>query len=50
MIRSGIPTGRGPELGDVLAEGLYWLLDQNKSIMDADEDHWSAFLKTPSVH
>ena len=39
---------RAEELGDVLAEGIYWLLDQNKSIMDADEDHWSAFLERRS--
>jgi hypothetical protein len=36
---------RGEELGDVLAEGIYWLLDQNKSILDADEAYWSRFLK-----
>ena len=36
---------RAEELGDVLAEGIYWLLDQSKSIIDADEDHWSAFLE-----
>ena len=35
---------RAEELGDVLAEGLYWLLDQGRSIMDADERHWSMFL------
>jgi hypothetical protein len=35
---------RGEELGDVLAEGLYWLLDQDRSIMEADEPHWSMFL------
>jgi hypothetical protein len=36
---------RGEELGDVLAEGIYWLLDQDKSILDADEAYWSRFLK-----
>ncbi len=35
---------RAEELGDVLAEGLYWLLDQGRSIMDADQAHWSWFL------
>ncbi len=35
---------RAEELGDVLAEGIYWLLDQNKSITDADSAHWADFL------
>jgi hypothetical protein len=35
---------RAEELGDVLAEGIYWLLDQNKSITDADRPHWANFL------
>lgn len=35
---------RTEELGDVLAEGLYWLLDQNRSIIDADAQHWARFL------
>jgi hypothetical protein len=35
---------RGEELGDVLAEGLYWLLDQDRSILAADEDYWFRFL------
>jgi hypothetical protein len=35
---------RGEELGDVLAEGLYWLLDQERSILAADEDYWFRFL------
>jgi hypothetical protein len=35
---------RAEELGDVLAEGIYWLLDQNKSITDADRAHWARFL------
>jgi hypothetical protein len=35
---------RAEELGDVLAEGIFWLLDQNKSIIDADKDHWLTFL------
>jgi hypothetical protein len=35
---------RAEELGDVLAEGLYWLLDQGRSIADADKRHWGTFL------
>ena len=36
---------RAEELGDVLAEGLFWLLDQGRSIIDADARHWAAFLR-----
>jgi hypothetical protein len=35
---------RDEELGDVLAEGIYWLLDQDRSIADADQSHWGSFL------
>jgi hypothetical protein len=35
---------RGEELGDVLAEGIYWLLDQDRSVLAADQAFWSAFL------
>ncbi len=35
---------RSEELGDVLAEGLFWLLDQRGSIADADQAHWQNFL------
>lgn len=35
---------RAEELGDVLAEGIYWLLDQNRSISDADRAYWARFL------
>jgi hypothetical protein len=35
---------RGEELGDVLAEGIYWLLDQDRSILAADQVFWSWFL------
>jgi hypothetical protein len=35
---------RAEELGDVLAEGLYWLLDRDGSIAGADQDHWRNFL------
>lgn len=36
---------RAEELGDVLAEGLFWLLDQDRSITEADARHWAAFLR-----
>jgi hypothetical protein len=39
-----VERARAEELGDVLAEGIYWLLDQDRSIMDADRDHWAKFL------
>jgi len=35
---------RAEELGDVLAEGIYWLLDQGGSIADADARHWKVYL------
>jgi hypothetical protein len=35
---------RAEEFGDVLAEGIYWLLDQQLSITDADRAHWARFL------
>ena len=35
---------RAEEFGDVLAEGIYWLLDQHLSIGDADRAHWAKFL------
>jgi hypothetical protein len=35
---------RAEELGDVLAEGIYWLLDQNESVTEADQTHWTTFL------
>lgn len=35
---------RSEELGEVLAEGLYWLLDKGKSIKDANEAHWDEVL------
>jgi hypothetical protein len=35
---------RAEEFGDVLAEGIYWLLDQHLSITDADRAHWAKFL------
>ncbi|HZC40271.1 MAG TPA: hypothetical protein VE343_06320 [Streptosporangiaceae bacterium] len=35
---------RAEELGDVLAEGAYWLLDQGRSVADADAEHWRSFI------
>lgn len=35
---------RAEEFGDVLAEGIYWLLDQDQPITDADEAYWAGFL------
>jgi hypothetical protein len=35
---------RAEELGDALAEGIYWLLDQGQPIADADESYWAGFL------
>jgi hypothetical protein len=35
---------RAEELGDVLAEGTYWLLDQGQSVHRANHDHWTEFL------
>jgi hypothetical protein len=36
---------RAEEFGDVLAEGIFWLLDQQLSIADADEAHWTSYLE-----
>lgn len=35
---------RAEELGDILAEGIYWLLDRGQPIADADEAYWAGFL------
>lgn len=35
---------RAEELGDVLAEGAFWLLDDRRSINDADYYYWQSFL------
>jgi hypothetical protein len=35
---------RDEELGDCLAEGLYWLLDHQRTIKEASLDHWRDFL------
>ena len=36
---------RAEELGDVLAEGVFWLFDQGKSATDGDLAHWWDFLQ-----
>ncbi|MGW0481910.1 hypothetical protein [Nonomuraea sp. NPDC003214] len=35
---------RTEELGDVLAEGVFWLLDEGRTIADAHRSHWVDFL------
>ncbi|MGW6445753.1 hypothetical protein [Lentzea sp. NPDC055074] len=35
---------RMEELGDVLAEGLLWLLDEGRSLREADTGYWSRYL------
>jgi hypothetical protein len=35
---------RAQELGDVLAEGIFWLLDQGKPAPNGDLEHWGDFL------
>ena len=35
---------RSEELGDVLAEGIFWLLDEGRTIHEAHHGHWKAFL------
>lgn len=35
---------RMEELGDVLAEGVFWLLDQDRTLADADSKHWRGYL------
>lgn len=41
-----VDRARAEELGDVLAEGAFWLLDQGQSVTTttADEKHWADFL------
>jgi hypothetical protein len=36
---------RMEELGDCLAEGLFWLLDSERSLRDATAGHWRQFLR-----
>lgn len=35
---------RAEEFGECIAEGLYWLLDQDGSVTDANLNHWTEFL------
>jgi hypothetical protein len=35
---------RMEEFGDVLAEGLFWLLDEGRSLLDADVVYWRQYL------
>jgi hypothetical protein len=35
---------RSEEFGDVFAEGVYWLLDQDEPVFAADRTHWEKFL------
>jgi hypothetical protein len=39
-----VDRARAEELGDVLAEGTFWLLDHGKPASDGDVAHWCAFL------
>ena len=39
-----VERARAEELGDVLAEGIYWLLDRDKTIADADQAYWERYL------
>jgi hypothetical protein len=39
-----VERARAEELGDVLAEGIFWLLDQGKPASDGDLQHWRDFL------
>jgi glycosyltransferase involved in cell wall biosynthesis len=36
---------RSEELGDCLAEGMFWLLDSGRSLSDAGAGHWRTFLR-----
>jgi len=36
---------KSEELGDVLAEGVFWLLDEGLSLMEANTSFWAEFLK-----
>jgi hypothetical protein len=35
---------RKEEFGDVLAEGIFWLLDEGRTIDEAHDPHWTEFL------
>lgn len=40
-----VRRARDEEFGDVLAEGMYWLIDEGKSSLDANKKHWAVFLQ-----
>jgi hypothetical protein len=39
-----VDRAKAEEFGDVLAEGIYWLLDRGGSAFEADQRHWAEFL------
>jgi hypothetical protein len=39
-----VERARAEELGDVLAEGIYWLLDKGRTITEADKAYWDRYL------
>ena len=40
-----VERARAEEFGDVLAEGIFWVLDQGKPASEDDLRHWGAFLE-----
>lgn len=36
---------RREEFGDIIAEGLFWLLDEERPLEEADAEHWDGYLK-----
>jgi hypothetical protein len=40
-----VDRARAEELGDVLAEGIFWVLDQGKPASEGDLGHWQDFLE-----
>lgn len=41
---ANVQRARMEELGDCLAEGVFWLLDTKRTIADATASHWRTFL------
>jgi hypothetical protein len=39
-----VERARGEEFGDCLAEGLFWLLDDQLPLARADHEYWQTFL------
>ncbi|WP_214316822.1 hypothetical protein [Nonomuraea sediminis] len=39
-----VERAKSEEFGDVLAEGVFWLLDEGRSPLEADLEHWRKFL------